>query len=1574
MSSYPSSSSVDEAYRESVYRLVYVLPQFDVLRSRLLDTNSASDLVSQLRDLNQAQRHQIVSRLLRANADQSVRSLVSSAALKTVLSDGVRSGFFLPHRPSGLGEDSQLSTLRSQAAPLMQISGSRTDALNDRLSSSNDALWFALEAQQLQASDDDFRAAQYEKLIKPKLKTMLDANVPASDARDELERWMYGDGSSKPAVRGGAFAARASKQVLCAEMARAVGMLQVYVVDDEVVKDSTTARFSLRKPVSSNAQRFLNAFGKDPDTGEDLKEGDEDIVYSNWLASMKRHDRLLRYLTNLMETALQKNPDLKATESDARLARVASFVYSYSKVPKLGMKTSSGEREEISPGAFRSSAPEYRGKLWDAISSFPSDLVKASSKALVKASSKVYDILSGNDVDTTARRDNYRFADWISEMVTHLREMSNMAFVLYLPDASSSSGSDPPPRHMRPGWHSYSKLENRPSSGDDDKQAVTRWITALLNSDLRSSPYSSVDTKQVEKCQTVVRRAAEMLGVSGEDASEMQDAIVDLACKQSGSCLDKQYVQVSSTPGESEDHSNSLARRLLKFGDLQCADEERWAGLVGGEKKTLPQALCEARVDRACEDSGAECGQTLYGSRDDFKKEVCGTSSLRKRLSACEVAEDVTSVSAKKKDAECLRRIASDAKKEEATCYGDLQRKYKYGREGWALVQVLEGNQSSAVASLSDVCVRQYGDLKDVQDVLRGMSGDRIRDKLLSIEAMPSDDRLKELVRRVCKDIVCEPKPDLPLVLGLHDSAVVNMELFCDGVRSGTYKDEDEKPVHLLVRTPGATISNAPPLYLVGGVVVSSQEYDNFKERYMHSRATSLTPQKTKDRLSAIFSLIDLQCAGMEEVSSSQIMTGPFGISVFVHRMLYPRFKEAVQRSESQPPYYVQVVGQEYVDWMLMVLDHHTKRRTNGALESSAHLEAAIQGACKALSATSSKFAVLDSDGGVKVNPDLNKDGCPRTTFLSDARVMEHLYNRLAYTVLSSGATRGGVETRLSADVELVARLCEQEVIRDAAKPDDSKYKSMVSQVKWLGQIVPGSEFATKRAFTYDRLSELASDSRTTGWWRKLLSLSLLTPSVNGITDRALRNLVDDPVPSSMKCDALYAALLCISRSSPSIQNAAVHVMDAIAERVTERRGSKSFSANDAFTNIESQEGAEGSHADDYILAYDTFIQEKTQNVGDRSESCKGPFEAYTTLVANRIMEDDRLEPSALATTKQLVDELYNKALQAKKEEWKRARGSRTRNLLAGAKQAVENDPAMYITSSAAVAAGLLASSPFTVPAAMSATAGVPLVRAAARFLFGVNSDIEEQGFPQTQKQNALSEKLNEFPDIRREVMKRERVLVMLMGRFKLLGDETGIQDTHVPIVSELLHAARLSLSFENERDGTGLKVNLKQILTMQNLLPSELFVMNDGGVNLTEEQANFIFEYTIALYGVVPAYIATRDKINTDEGFVEALFRATHPVPRNKDFDIRVMVNPYEDFLYAPLFQDVALKGTNLKNLRRFHLCSVAEQTVGKRTMHYVPVTTADLEYANDQCAKLRTLLNDPTPHVLMVLEKAGA
>lgn len=448
---------MDEAYKERVYRLVYAVSQFPILRmgveASVATSDERDDRVASVLGLlwgtgQTRYSHLVMSTLQKANVDEALRRLVDLADLKRVLTTGVQTGFYLSANPSGLRSRSTLQSRRSEALPFMVPESSRTEALNDRLGSANNPLWFVAEAQRLAATTTAFVQKQREVLAST-FTELLDRG--ASEDGREIEQ------AKADWLLSGAVTDRASMQFLCAELAMAVGLLQVVVLDDPVEGGKL-------KSVSTNALRFRNAFAGKTTAGE---------IYEEWKKQNEAHDRVLRVLKKLVEACLLKKDD---DENAALLLSIAK-IEAVNRVPP--------------------NAPLYRGVVGAL-----RDLGRTVRKG----------VTGGGWSTPTPQGDADRYAQWLSDYTDKLHQLAGKVFVFYLPEGGDK-------KLMRPGSHLYSSRDGRP--GEDDKGVIEGWIGALLNSGVEAAPYSPVEQKAVDNCTAVFERAADMLGIKGGTQKEM---------------------------------------------------------------------------------------------------------------------------------------------------------------------------------------------------------------------------------------------------------------------------------------------------------------------------------------------------------------------------------------------------------------------------------------------------------------------------------------------------------------------------------------------------------------------------------------------------------------------------------------------------------------------------------------------------------------------------------------------------------------------------------------------------------------------------------------------------------------------------------------------------------------------------------------------------------------------------------------------------------------------------------------------------------------------------------------------
>ena len=274
---------MNDEYKEKVYRLVYAVSHFPMVRMKVdAHTNSSNETITSVLAMlwgtgQTPHPHFVMATLMRTNADDAVRRLVAHADLRSVLNVGTRSGFYLSDAPTGLRGKATLGRWREKAVSNMIPDSSRTDALNDRLRSTSNPLWFSIAAQNVEMDTAAFLRFQQEEVILPKARALVESDLSQEEQIEQLQGWF-----ASTLLSNGDVVSRAAQQFLCAELAASMGILQVVVVDDSIedIRD---------KRPSTNALRFRNAYAEYTDENE---------MYEAWFGAMQAHDTAVRVLRN----------------------------------------------------------------------------------------------------------------------------------------------------------------------------------------------------------------------------------------------------------------------------------------------------------------------------------------------------------------------------------------------------------------------------------------------------------------------------------------------------------------------------------------------------------------------------------------------------------------------------------------------------------------------------------------------------------------------------------------------------------------------------------------------------------------------------------------------------------------------------------------------------------------------------------------------------------------------------------------------------------------------------------------------------------------------------------------------------------------------------------------------------------------------------------------------------------------------------------------------------------------------------------------------------------------------------
>lgn len=1416
---------------DRVYRLVYVISLCPVLRQRLAasvddSSPSVSNALAMLWGPSQSPyTHQVIAAFRGISTDPALADLVSKADLRNVLATGTRSGFFLPPTPSGIpGAD--LTEIRGEAVAEMVPDSSRLDSLSERIDSSNNPLWFAAEAQRLGNASKQF------------IKTQK-AVVQEYETFDQL--------LSNPQI-----ADRAARQVLCAELALATGLLEVMVLDDSVTTDAKGAP-GLAK-VSTNALRFRNAYSS---------EKSASTLYDAWRVNMEAHNKVLRVFRKLMEVAIL----------NVGRAPYDSIVRCIAPIPSIRLDDG------------RTIYPDYnyvKAKMRD--TKFRSSILEAVQNVATELRTSFDQLMSPT----------YRFSEWLIEYTIRLRESAGKVFVFHLPPNNAPSK----PRVMRPGWHMYAA---RDRGNPNDEAPIKRWMSALLNTGIESKDFAPIDLKGVDRCESIFERAADMLGIEGQE----RDAMRKLACRTTGSCLDAPYVAVRDNEAlvDAEEKSNALARSLLDFRTLGCGDEENWTA-----SEPIAQVLCKRRVAQSCnETSLAECGASTYpGDNDEEKignmlKDVCSPKSqLLRRVAECQVADEVGSPERFRDDAACLKRIVSANQRSRATCLTDLGARCGNGREGWCLIRALEGEPSP----VSEVC-RQYEGVGSVAEMLEGMktlppAQRTVCRKLQRITEVGVDERLRELAVRILEKTNIEEYTELNV-------------------------DADHLTEFVARTRQSLDLSKDPPYdakWLPEGLLYSPDEYTAFKNAYITDQIMTPSPDASNLRMTAIFDMLDVQSVGMFNVTTQQLASGPYGVSTYANRMLYPRFDDMRTRVPSD--LYIRVVGAEYVDWMLLILGHYTKRQDHDDRVKD-DLKTAIKNADD-LWGTNYPYATGVVGGVVK-----------RSSFIANPGVFQHMYRRLSDSVFESGR----LGQSLGIDVELIVRLNELVVVKQvignaSRKAAGEKYDEFVKE---LNDGFLNAKDLKDRRFNYAQLRKWdqawsAGNAEKARWWRGVLTMATFAPSTSLAKDHLIALENTRGLAANMSWTQLYAAMLCVATSANDIRYA-----EQILVEVMETKLPRPPLAQDViFENSKVQNHDAPSLMELSKVVVGDYVQDRAPEKIDDTLTSK-----IRSMLDAKDAKDEASIIFSLVCPRETNDGSQLEAIEQLNQTLQKIRQGTTKKR--------STYKSSFLQDNAIIAPFRMFLSPLAWFRENSQTSSA----------ISSMGDEDYEKIANTLFVTAQQSEMYTLLGKRvqaREVLENDLALLMVLKKYGLY--DMKLPSANVSELSELVHAARFTT--RAAEGGMTSSIKFKDTIKWSDLLPSNR--LNASGT-LSKADVALVREYSEALVLAVPAFIATHDRttgqpLNRGESMIEALYRVAYPLDVEKKPRVNVFANAIQDMpdadkLYEPLKTEInALNNVVVKRrsealdaYQKLRLYGVALDR--PNGMLYIPLNEQDRERVSD-------------------------
>ena len=1483
----------DAAFKERVYRLVYVVSQFPILRSALYaamdDTESAavSELFVNLWGTSEtAFPQQLFSALLRANQGSAERKLVDLADLRRIMGLGLQRGFYIADQPPGLRGKANLQELRREAAGSMIPESSRIEALNDRLESGSNPLWFVMQSHELAASAKSFREQQWTEFWVPKLTEMR--GKTDSELKEEVDKWFQG-----VVLPSSTVSHRASKLYLCTELALASGLLQVVVVDDAIGADG-----KLTQP-SANALRFRNAF-PEAKTVDDL--------YDAWIRVMKAHDTTLRVLRGLLNTI-----------TELKDSRYQALAYSLRPIPSISAKDQSWT---VTPGQDAYSSTRYKSsirKILQRVGNRAAAGLDAGLDALdagrhrvgtgIDAMGARLSAIGGRLMSKTEEGEEYRFANWLEEYVERLRLYAGQVFVFNLPEDGGSQ------TFMRPGWHLYCSRDHRSgtSNASADEAKIKAWMEALVKTGIETNTYSPVDQRSVNKCKTVVERAAEMLGMKGDDTTKL----VEVACNASGSCLDRQYEKVRDLPGSSQDRSDALVRSLLNYNALGCDDEKV-------DAKPVAQILCERRVARACEGtSEVECGAPLDKdgnySVSELQEELCNpTQPLRNRLAnECVVppGDPVDGIERFKKDAECMTKIVEKSRVSQATCKKDIERMCDEGRSGWCLLRAIEDEKSP----LGELC-RDYTDLEQLRRSLQ-----RLRS---SSKRPPSICGLMQHVMEEAKD---------PRLSQLAGKMYTESSCKTVGINNINVRDANglKKIVEDMENARGPD-PNSDPKWLKWSLVLSPEEYDYIKTTYANEeRASNPSTDDAFRRLKAIMSLIQVQCVGMESANAADLLSKD--TSKFANRMLLKKF-QALTTLSVDPPFYEKVVGMENVDWFLIVLGHYTKIQRN-----------------------------LDGDEDtIKSRFDQLKQiwRSPHDKLLTDPLVRKHLFERLFKSTLGSNEVDGQMELkRLSMDVTVISLIS---TLKELGTVDTAYGRLLVNHPKIFKNIllsVKGEPL--DHAFNDERLE--AFDNEDKSWWRQILTIALFAPHMHEIARSYLNTVFENREVTTVKWSEkswtlLYAALLCIASSSQEISFAQTMLIDAMERKNNDY-------VNDVEINLKLIEGKHETKTFENLQPLQGATEFNAIQDDARKIMLKllyldfedAALETRKKEEKEKVIKDFKDTKASLLSARLNTPGLQHKVSDAVQNiPWTTlAAGS------AAAIAAVVSGYALVPVAAAPiytpVGYGFLMETGMTAASTAvsgSAVAGIAAGGAAANAASestwlgnlkkklaniwqGQKIEINENAIYVTTEHMNLYNRLKGYKKaVADEIVFTDIALSQFLVENGLYDQDSAnvISEENVKLLSELIHMARFG-AINADVDGLDPEhLSINAATHYQDLLPTVMFAIK-GALTYSPDDALLVLEYTRALKYALSAFVSInnpRSQRWTDEDHIKARYRACFPLGRKQD-TAGAFANALQDFQKEKLF----VSDPRVEATARLHLFGVAKYR--PRGMHYIPLSMTD-------------------------------
>lgn len=1466
-------SSTGPGQRERVYRLVYVISQFETMRRRI--TNSDDDgLLDMLWGPGSSVRpNQLFSRLMQSNADAFVRSLLAHAEMRRVLEDGTMNGFFLPDSPPGLHGVS-MGAVRREASRNPVPTHQKN--LVDRLGSENDPLWFVTRSRNLAQSIEHFLQTLVTNVITPKLSELVkDTSLTDNERQKEARRFFRYD------VLPNQVSGRAAEQFVCADIALAIGLLQVVVIDDEVSV--------LQQSPSPNASLLLRAYPEAMENGV----FNVDRLYHEWMMVMQKHDRALRILRKLVHVSNIVEPTYQS------LLRSVQKLDSIT-IQIKGVDEKVEATKSLTSVASRSSFREI-GKTMQQMGQMGRKMIDKFSDGLSKPLKK-----------KTAPA---RYARWLNEYVQAMRETAGKVFVFCLSDDDNG-------KCMRPGWHMYAERDWR--SKESDEGLIKEWMRVLIDSNVHNKPYAPADEARVSTCKSVFDRTAMLLGMVETDKYGTQkltpeaEKLRTLTCNTPESCLDNQYVQVrnDTTLGDNEDRSNALAKRLLEYKAIGCGDEKVATAADGSDRRHITQILCERRIRQACDKtSEAECGASVVGGVNNLVTKMCDpTAQLRNRISKeCAIVHPITSAKRYNDDARCIKAIATQDDNSEATCYTELLRKCDEGREGWGLIQALQQRKDIPASPVTKICAQTFGNLQEIKDMLDEFdrtSTPTVCGKLKRLESSTIDDVLNELVIKVrnldnmqCGSVITTPQLDR-YNIGAFELSV---EQTINSVRVG----RDGRN------------------YLPGGVVISPEQYKHMKS---FKRIANLSTDVLQQLLNTVFRFIEVQCVGMGGVTSDDIMYGHYGVSKYVHYMLYPQFAFIVNKKDIDSTLYSKVVGCEYVDWWLIVLDNFTKEATSREVS----IEDALKNSTSALRAKNT--FIVNHASRANEYAAVSKDamrgnvGVERVELLKDPYVFEHLYQSLS-GFASSSDRRRGVQSIFENDIDLIIHMNDVDVIakmtkRNAGQSEMRRLAGTYEPFEWI--LTDETLEKTTRRFNSQRLRSLTTSNVT--WWRRLLTMSVFAPR-SSIAFTELQAMVEEAYTtkdylSDLSFEQLYAALLCIESSAPDIQFASTFIVKAMGNMVMKKMDRANYKQVTTVNNVNEKFAPLITEVMRAFVAQYMYNGEPTKKKRDKNERSYKNDKAESKEIYNKIIVQDRFNDQEKAF-KTFVQDIVN---------------SYTDNMERSLSELI-TDARVNLQNKDTARLGIQ----HPKPQGESWGSRILKMQMFKQLLYYDDDSPptdEPRQFQITRDQFKLFTAMRNKGESRaKEVLAMDITLQCLLHRYPYMMDDKVIE--HVDEVSELLHAARFGYDdVPNWEKADDLPFTLRPSTTYYGLLTSRRFVWknDDDDLECSENVCKMLANYTRALYAVLPAIIAVGvDRLSHDSGFAEALFRVCCPDPRSQGH-IGALANRMADFRHNKLFKDTD------DTLRKLHVYTIITECYHKDKkqdrklpVYYFPINSKD-------------------------------